>query len=67
MNRIIAINKEQSVAQKSAGMINDKMAVGVIGVVSVLIGCWAIVCLIAGSVASGGPGGLMANLFRALS
>ena len=67
MNKSIAIKREKSVDQAAAAFGNDKLAVGVIGVASLLIGCWAVACLVAGSIASGGPGGLVANLLSALS
>lgn len=67
MNRTAAIIRDKIGTQTSAGSINDKMAVGVIGVASLLIGCWAVVTLVAGTVANGGSGGLVANLLRAIS
>lgn len=67
MSRTTAVARERSVAQTHAGSINDKMALGVIGGASLLIGCWAVVCLVAGTLASGGPGGLVAHLLGAIS
>ncbi len=67
MNRTTAIIREKSVAQITSGSSNDTLAVGIIGVASLLIGCWAVVCLIAGTVASGGSGELVTNLLSAIS
>ncbi len=67
MNKTTVITREKSVAQTTSGSNNDTLAVGIIGLTSLLIGCWAVVCLVAGTVASGGPGELVANLLTAIS
>ena len=67
MIKTTAVTRENSVANTIANRGNDKVAVGVIGVTSLLIGCWAVVCLVSGVVSSGGPVGLVSNLIAAIS
>jgi hypothetical protein len=67
MKNATAITKEKSVALDTVSVGNGKVGVAVIGVASVLIGCWAVVTLIAGMVTSGGPAELLNNLFKAIA
>lgn len=67
MKKATAISRENSVALNTTSVANDKVAVGAIGVASLLIGCWAVVCLVSGIISSGGPAGLVSNLFTAIS
>ncbi len=66
MKRATALTREESVARTTASTDNDKVAVGAIGVTSLLIGCWAVVCLVSGLISSGGPVGLVSNLITAI-
>lgn len=67
MKKATAITGEKSIAQNTTGLANDKLAVGAIGITSLLIGCWAVVCLVSGTINSGGPAGLVSNLITAIS
>ncbi len=67
MKNSTALTRERSIAQNTVGVANDKVAVGAIGAASLLIGCWAVVCLVSGIVSSGGPVGLVSNLITAIS
>jgi len=44
----------------------SKITIAGIGVASVLIGGWALVCLASGIIASGGPAAMTANWFRSV-
>ena len=67
MRNATAISREKSVAQETVSVGNGQTGVRVIGVASILIGCWAVVSLIAGMVTSGGPVELLSNLFKAIT
>jgi len=43
-----------------------KVGIAVVGACSLAIGIWATIALVSGMVASGGPGALVANWFRAV-
>lgn len=43
-----------------------KVGIAVVGVCSLAIGIWATVALVSGMVASGGPGALIGDWFRAI-
>lgn len=43
-----------------------KVGIAVVGICSLAIGVWATVALVSGMVASGGPGALVADWFRAV-
>lgn len=45
----------------------SKVGVYVIAVSAGVIGCWAAICLIAGTITSGGPFVLLSNLFKAIT
>ncbi len=67
MKNATAITREQSVALDTVSVGNGKVGVGVIGVASILIGCWSVVCLTAGLISSGGPASLVSNFITAIS
>ncbi len=67
MNKATALTREKSAVQTTVNIGNDKVAVGAIGIASLLIGCWAVVCLTSGVISSGGPIGLVSNLLTAIS
>lgn len=67
MKNASAITRERSVAHDTVSIGNGKVGVGVIGVASALIGCWAVTCLIAGMVTNGGPAELISSLFKAIT
>ena len=43
-----------------------KVGIAVVGISSLAIGVWATIALVSGMVASGGPGALVADWFRAV-
>ena len=44
----------------------NKVGASAVGIASVLIGCWAVACMTAGIIASGGPVGLATDYRKAL-
>lgn len=44
----------------------SKVAVTAIGITAGIIGIWAVACMVAGIANSGGPVGLVSNLFKAI-
>lgn len=44
----------------------QKIGATAIGITSLLIGCWALACMTAGIIASGGPAGLATEYIKAL-
>lgn len=66
MKKTTAVTKEKSLAVETAGSEIGKVAFYAVGTTSVLIGCWAVVCLFSGMISSGGPVGLVSNYFSAL-
>ncbi len=66
MKEATILTREESVARGDVSVEISKVAVGAIGVTSVLIGCWAVVCIISGMVSSGGPFELVRSLFAAM-
>lgn len=53
----------------SVGKVDEqiyKVGIALIGISSLAIGVWATVALVSGMVASGGPGALVADWFRAI-
>jgi hypothetical protein len=67
MKNATAITKDKSVTLDTVSVGNGKIGVGVIGVASILIGCWSVVCLAAGLISSGGPANLISNFITAIS
>ena len=51
-------------AAGQAGVEVSKVAVYAIAFSAGLIGCWSVVCLIAGTISSGGPIGLISNFIK---
>lgn len=45
----------------------SKVGVSAIGITAGIIGCWAVSCLFSATLSSGGPAGLVSNLFRAIT
>lgn len=45
----------------------SKIGITALGITAGVIGCWAVASMIAGAVSSGGPIGLLANLFTAIN
>jgi len=66
MKNATAITRERNDAIANANVEISRAGMAVIGITSALIGCWAVVCLVAGTISSGGPAGLAANFFSAL-
>jgi hypothetical protein len=55
--------------QRTTGKVDEqiyKVGIVVVGLSSLAIGVWATVALVSGMVASGGPGALVADWFRAV-
>jgi Na+/alanine symporter len=53
----------------SVGRVDEqvyKVGIAVVGACSLAIGAWATIALVSGMVASGGPGALFADWFRAI-
>ena len=54
---------------RTVGRVDEqvyKVGIAVVGACSLAIGIWATVALVSGMVASGGPGALVSNWFRAI-
>jgi hypothetical protein len=67
MNNTKALTREKSIAIDTASVETSKIGVGAIGVASVLIGCWAVVCLVSAMISTGGPLNLLSSLITAIS
>ncbi len=65
MKNTTAITRERSAAKESVSVELNKLGVKTIGITSGLIGCWAVACLGAGILSSGGPAGLVSNFASA--
>ncbi|MGI9537966.1 MAG: hypothetical protein ACR2PB_12920 [Desulfocapsaceae bacterium] len=64
-----AILKRTKTQTRSHAKVDEqvyKVGIAVVGVCSLAIGLWATVALVSGMVASGGPGALVADWFRAV-
>lgn len=64
-----AILKKSRTETRSTARVDEqvyKVGIAVVGVCSLAIGVWATVALVSGMVASGGPGALVADWFRAV-
>lgn len=61
-NKTITITNENT--QATAEL--QKVGVTVVGITSVLFGGWAVACMTAGVIASGGPTGLVTEYIKAL-
>jgi hypothetical protein len=63
-----ALNKTRTQI-RTTGKVDEqvyKVGIVVVGLSSLAIGVWATVALVSGMVASGGPGALVADWFRAV-
>ena len=69
MKTSLSTEKTTSTTNEKVDVANEVSKIGIysIAVSASLIGCWAIVTLIAGMLNSGGPGQLFSNLFIALT
>ncbi len=64
-----AILKKTRTETRSTGKVDEqiyKVGIAVVGISSLAIGVWATIALVSGMVASGGPGALVADWFRAV-
>ena len=64
-----AILKKTRTETRSSAKVDEqvyKVGIVLVGVSSLAIGLWATIALVSGMVASGGPGALIADWFRAV-
>jgi len=64
-----AILKKSRTETRTSARVDEqiyKVGIAVVGVSSLAIGVWATIALVSGMVASGGPGALVADWFRAV-
>lgn len=64
-----AILKKTKTQTTTVGKVDEqvyKVGIAVVGACSLAIGLWATVALVSGMVASGGPGALISDWFRAV-
>lgn len=64
-----AILKKTRTETRTAGKVDEqvyKVGIVAVGICSLAIGVWATIALVSGMVASGGPGALVADWFRAV-
>ncbi|NNK13794.1 MAG: hypothetical protein HKP52_06120 [Desulfofustis sp.] len=64
-----AIRNKTRTETRSSARVDEqiyKVGIAVVGVSSLAIGVWATIALVSGMVASGGPGALVADWFRAV-
>ena len=64
-----AILKKTRTETRSSGKVDEqvyKVGIVLVGVSSLAIGLWATIALVSGMIASGGPGALIADWFRAV-
>jgi hypothetical protein len=68
MNTTHTMENSSSQAQTKATVTNEISKVGIyaIAISSGIIGCWATACLVAGTISSGGPVGLISNFVKAI-
>jgi len=68
MNTTQTMENAKSQSNAIATVNNEISKVGVyaIAITSGVIGCWATVCLVAGTISSGGPVGLITNFVKAI-
>ncbi len=67
MKNSTTINKAQVGTKTSGSTEISKVAVTAFSVTAGLIGIWAVACMVAGVLNSGGPASLVASLFGAMS
>ncbi len=64
-----AILRKTRTETRTVGKVDEqvyKVGIAVVGACSLAIGIWATVALVSGMVASGGPGALISDWFRAV-
>ena len=64
-----AILRKTKTETQTVGKIDEqvyKVGIAVVGACSLAIGMWATIALVSGMVASGGPGALISDWFRAV-
>lgn len=69
MNTTRSAEKSKSNADQKVDISNEISKIGVysIAVAAGVIGCWAVIILVAGMINSGGPFQLLSNLVRAIT
>lgn len=69
MKTYIAAEKTQSRTDVKVDVASEISKIGVysIAVAAGIIGCWAVICLVAGMINSGGPLKLLTSLFKAIT
>jgi hypothetical protein len=65
MNNTSSITKQRTVANENVSVELNKVGAVTVGIASGLIGCWAVACLAAGMISSGGPVSLVSNYMKA--
>ena len=65
MNNTSSITKQRTVANENVSAELNKVSAVTVGIASGLIGCWAVACLAAGMINSGGPVSLVSNYMKA--
>lgn len=66
MKNTQTIHKTQAKTNDNASAEISKVAVTAFSITAGLIGIWAVACMVAGVLNSGGPVALMSNLFKAI-
>ena len=61
------ITKQKTRATANTTDELSKVALYTVGASTILIGCWAVVCLFSGMISSGGPVSLVTNFIKAFS
>ncbi len=64
-----AILNKTKTQTRTVGRVDEqvyKVGIAVVGAGSLALGVWATIALVSGMIASGGPGALVANWFRAV-
>ncbi len=69
MKTILSAEKTKNSANQKVDVSTEMSKIGIysIAVAAGIIGCWAVISLIAGMIYSGGPLQLLSNLFTALT
>lgn len=60
------IHKSHAGSASNASTEISKVAVTAVSISAGLIGIWAVACMVAGTINSGGPVSLVANLFKTI-
>ena len=69
MKSILSVDKTKSSAHQKVDVSTEMSKIGIYSIAAAagIIGCWAVVCLIAGMVNSGGPIQLLSNLITVIT